>query len=49
MSMRAGPGRSRRRLQQGSRGHGGEIRTEAEVARIQVDTYTCKGVVLAKR
>jgi phytoene dehydrogenase-like protein len=27
--------------------HGGEIRTEAEVARIQVDTYTCKGVVLA--
>lgn len=26
---------------------GGEIRVEAEVARIQVDTYTCKGVVLA--
>jgi phytoene dehydrogenase-like protein len=25
---------------------GGEIRTEAEVERIQVDTYTCKGVVL---
>ncbi|MGB8980392.1 MAG: NAD(P)/FAD-dependent oxidoreductase, partial [Anaerolineales bacterium] len=25
----------------------GEIRVEAEVARIQVDTYTCKGVVLA--
>lgn len=26
---------------------GGEIRTEAEVSRIQVDTYTCKGVVLS--
>ncbi|MBI5842572.1 MAG: NAD(P)/FAD-dependent oxidoreductase [Chloroflexi bacterium] len=26
---------------------GGEIRTEAEVKGIQVDTYTCKGVVLA--
>ncbi|HET6823874.1 MAG TPA: NAD(P)/FAD-dependent oxidoreductase [Anaerolineales bacterium] len=26
---------------------GGEIRCEAEVVRIQVDTYTCKGVVLA--
>ena len=26
---------------------GGEIRTEAEVERIQVDTYTCKGVTLA--
>ncbi len=26
--------------------YGGEIRTEAEVAHIQVDTYTCKGVVL---
>jgi len=25
---------------------GGEIRTNAEVERIQVDTYTCKGVVL---
>lgn len=27
--------------------YGGEIRVDAEVARIQVDTYTCKGVVLA--
>ena len=26
--------------------YGGEIRTDAEVAHIQVDTYTCKGVVL---
>ena len=26
--------------------YGGEIRTGAEVERIQVDTYTCKGVVL---
>jgi phytoene dehydrogenase-like protein len=26
--------------------HGGEIRTDAEVQCIQVDTYTCKGVVL---
>jgi phytoene dehydrogenase-like protein len=26
---------------------GGEIRTEAEVAHLVVDTYTCKGVVLA--
>ncbi len=26
---------------------GGEIRIDAEVSRIQVDTYTCKGVVLA--
>ncbi len=26
---------------------GGEIRTEAEVSRILVDTYTCKGVALA--
>jgi phytoene dehydrogenase-like protein len=26
---------------------GGEIRCEAEVTRIQVDTYTCKGVALA--
>ena len=29
------------------RAYGGEIRTDAEVACIQVDTYTCKGVVLA--
>ncbi|MEW6242221.1 MAG: NAD(P)/FAD-dependent oxidoreductase, partial [Chloroflexota bacterium] len=29
------------------RAYGGEIRTNAEVERIQVDTYTCKGVVLA--
>ena len=29
------------------RRYGGEIRCGAEVARIQVDTYTCKGVVLA--
>ncbi len=28
-------------------GFGGEIRIGSEVARIQVDTYTCKGVVLA--
>ncbi len=27
--------------------HGAEIHTNAEVAAIQVDTYTCKGVVLA--
>ena len=27
--------------------YGGEIRTEAEVSRILVDTYTCKGVMLA--
>ena len=27
--------------------HGGEIRLDAEVKGIQVDTYTCKGVVLA--
>jgi len=27
--------------------YGGEIRVDAEVAHIQVDTYTCKGVVLA--
>jgi phytoene dehydrogenase-like protein len=27
--------------------HGGEIRCGAEASRIQVDTYTCKGVVLA--
>lgn len=27
--------------------YGGEIRVDAEVACIQVDTYTCKGVVLA--
>jgi len=27
--------------------YGGEIRTDAEVKCIQVDTYTCKGVVLA--
>ncbi len=26
--------------------HGGEVRTNAEVMRIQVDTYTCKGVML---
>ena len=29
------------------KGYGGEVRCDAEVARIQVDTYTCKGVVLA--
>ena len=29
------------------RAYGGEIRCEAEVAYIQIDTYTCKGVVLA--
>jgi phytoene dehydrogenase-like protein len=29
------------------RAYGGEIRCEAEVKGIQVDTYTCKGVVLA--
>ncbi|HJQ14706.1 MAG TPA: NAD(P)/FAD-dependent oxidoreductase, partial [Anaerolineales bacterium] len=29
------------------RSFGGEIRCEADVERIQVDTYTCKGVVLA--
>ncbi len=29
------------------RAYGGEIRVDAEVSRIQVDTYTCKGVVLA--
>ncbi len=34
-------------LAEAVRGYGGEIRTEAEVACIQVDTYTCKGVVLA--
>jgi phytoene dehydrogenase-like protein len=27
--------------------YGGEVRVDAEVSRIQVDTYTCKGVVLA--
>jgi phytoene dehydrogenase-like protein len=29
------------------KGHGGEIRTEAEIERILVDTYTCRGVRLA--
>jgi len=29
------------------RAYGGEIRVDAEVSRIQVGTYTCKGVVLA--
>jgi phytoene dehydrogenase-like protein len=28
-------------------GYGGEIRCDAEVSRIQVDMYTCRGVVLA--
>lgn len=34
-------------LAEAVRAFGGEIRVEAEVAQIQVDTYTCKGVVLA--
>lgn len=33
-------------LAEAVRGFGGEIRTEAEAARILVDTYTCKGVAL---
>jgi phytoene dehydrogenase-like protein len=36
-----------RALAEAVRAFGGEIRVEAEVSRIQVDTYTCKGVVLA--
>ena len=28
--------------------YGGEIRTNAEVACIQVDRYTCKGVMLSR-
>jgi phytoene dehydrogenase-like protein len=38
-----------RALANTAKAHGGEIRTEAEVSCIQVDTYTCKGVVLANR
>jgi phytoene dehydrogenase-like protein len=36
-----------RALAETVRAHGGEIRVDAEVQCIQVDTYTCKGVVLA--
>jgi phytoene dehydrogenase-like protein len=36
-------------LANAAKGFGGEIRTEAEVKGIKVDTYTCKGVVLANR
>ncbi|HMB23705.1 MAG TPA: NAD(P)/FAD-dependent oxidoreductase [Anaerolineales bacterium] len=34
-------------LAEAVRAYGGEIRVEAEVSRIQVDMYTCKGVLLA--
>ena len=36
-----------RALADAVRSYGGEIRCDAEVSHIQVDTYTCKGVVLA--
>jgi len=42
-----GAGEITRVLAEAVRALGGEIRVEAEVSRIQVDTYTCKGVVLA--
>ena len=47
MSMLGRRARSHRRWRDAVKAYGGEIRTEAEVTRIQVDTYTCKGVVLA--
>ncbi|MGE5072821.1 MAG: phytoene desaturase family protein [Anaerolineae bacterium] len=34
-------------LAEAVRRYGGEIRTDAEVERIQVDTYTCRGVILS--
>jgi phytoene dehydrogenase-like protein len=34
-------------LAEAVKAYGGEIRVDAEVSRIQVDMYTCKGVVLA--
>jgi phytoene dehydrogenase-like protein len=45
--VEGGIGKLTEALAEAVRRFGGEIRTGAEVARIQVDTYTCKGVGLA--
>jgi phytoene dehydrogenase-like protein len=42
-----GIGKITQALADAVKAYGGEIRVEAEVSRIQVDTYMCKGVVLA--
>jgi phytoene dehydrogenase-like protein len=46
VSVEGGVGKITEALANAVRSFGGEIRLNAEVERIQVDTYTCKGVVL---
>ena len=46
-SKRCGIGQISEALANAVKSFGGEIRTSAEVKSIQVDTFTCKGVVLA--
>jgi phytoene dehydrogenase-like protein len=47
VSVEGGVGKISEALANAVKSFGGEIRTNAEVKSIQVDTYTCKGVVLA--
>jgi phytoene dehydrogenase-like protein len=47
VSVNGGVGKITEALASAVKSFGGEIRTNAEVKSIQVDTFTCKGVVLA--
>jgi phytoene dehydrogenase-like protein len=47
VSVQGGVGKITEALANAVKSFGGEIRTNAEVKSIQVDTFTCKGVVLA--
>ena len=47
VSVQGGIGQISKALSAAVKAFGGEIRTSAEVKRILVDTFTCKGVVLA--
>ncbi len=47
VSVQGGIGKITEALASAVKSFGGEIRTNAEVKSIQVDTFTCKGVVLA--
>jgi phytoene dehydrogenase-like protein len=47
VSVQGGVGKITEALASAVKSFGGEIRTNAEVKSIQVDTFTCKGVVLA--
>jgi phytoene dehydrogenase-like protein len=46
ISVQGGVGKITEALDSAVKSFGGEIRTGAEVERIQVDTFTCKGIVL---